>query len=206
MPGQCTFANIPSSFGTLDKDFWLEITAVFNSVDGTGAIIENGISGVIAGRLGVTLYRGKLIAYLVGTPGCTGVECVDTSPTSFLQTPASQIPLGIATKIMVSRVQGICSLLINGKIAVTVGCNSSPLIVDPSYGNIWSTFVVGAQKISASSCGINAINSASIQTIKLTDGEFALSHSVCSIVSRLCCDICVLHRKHVRKLPARLLC
>lgn len=166
--GECTVANIPSAFGAIEGNFEIHITAEFQSLDGPGYIIENGISGVVTGRIAFGVFRGSAITWLAGTPACTE-SCVIFDPTTSLQT--SKIPLSIMTNIILRRSNRICSLIVNGSSVVTVSCTDSALIPSQSNGNTWSIFGVGAQKSDALSCGVNTFNSGTIAAITLTVGK-----------------------------------
>ena len=176
---ECVLATIPSALGAIAGDFWLEVTAQFNSLDVNGVssyiIFDNGISGIVDGTLSLSVYRGMLAVHLVGTPGCTALNCVFSGAGSWLQT--SEIPLGNITKVAVQRVQQVCSLLVNGKVVSAVACENSALFPPPSDSNDWSILGVGAQKIAASTCAEAMFFSFTtaagiISAITLTGGKF----------------------------------
>ncbi len=156
--GQCTVANIPSAFGTIEGDFVLQATVELNNLMEAEYIVENGINNVIGGRLSLGLYRGSMIAGVAGTSDLGGA----------LQT--FEVPLRVITRITIKRSEGICSLLVDGTTAVSVNCSNTALIPPPSEDNNWSIFGVGAQKVTASSCGINHLNSGAITAITLIGG------------------------------------
>jgi hypothetical protein len=153
--GQCTLANIPAVFGDISTDFSLSINAKFytrNPPGAFGTIIENGITGVIDGRLGMYVRDGKLVTKLVGTPWCSGSGCAFTEMNlNWLQTAA--FPLNSFINIEVRRKQGVCSLLVDGATVVATNCTYQPLFPPPSNTNTWSIIGVGGQKTAAASCG-----------------------------------------------------
>ena len=167
--GQCSLANIPPTFGIMSGDFSIQVTAIFNNLNGPGYIFENGISGEITGLLTLGVFDNHLITWLAGTPACMGNDCAINDIDTFLQT--SEIPLAVTVIIVIQRTQDVCSLLVNGTIVVTVACTDASLIPPPSDNNIWSIVGVGAQKSSSSSCGVNTFLAGSIISITLQGGK-----------------------------------
>lgn len=173
--GYCVLANIPSSFGAVTGDFFLEVTCTFNSLtfQNMGTILENGITNVIAPRIGMYLLNGKLSLFLV-------------SDGDMLLFETSQVALGIQVTIRASRLQGTCSMLVEGTVVASLPCSNSALFPSPSDNNIWTIFGVGAQKNSATSCAsqINAFTAAMgrIHAVKLIGGH-PVKYCICCI----CC-------------------
>jgi hypothetical protein len=164
--GNCVLANIPSSFGAVAGDFFIQVTCTFNSLtfNNLGTILENGITNVINPHLGIYVLNGKLSTFIV-------------SGGNILLLETSNVPLGIQVTIRVSRHRGTCSMLVEGTVVASTPCSNSALFPSPSNDNIWTIIGVGAQKNSGTSCAnqINAFTAAMgrIHAVKLIGGDLS---------------------------------
>ena len=163
--GKCVLANIPSAFGTMAGDFSLHVIAKFNTLDTSAlsTILENGITGQLEPHLALYVKTGMFKVFL------------NSGGPTPLKLETSQVPLGTNVTIGVTRQNGICNLGMDGVVVVTMPCTNTELFPAPSSNNIWTTFGVGAQKTSASSCAnqINAFTSTVgyVYSIKLIGGD-----------------------------------